>query len=109
MLDSETVIWYEQYEGLAADDSGGEIRTFRPGEDISGAIIWPGTSTETQVGGDLLIDSLTVMFLEWHPRVKAYDEMEARGQRYRVQGPPAFLHHPSVGFEVMTITLLRRQ
>jgi hypothetical protein len=106
LLDTETVILHPR-DGSTTDSSGSTIPAFGDDETLEEAIVWPNVSSETEIGGDVVTEGMSVLFLR-RVVIGALDEMTARGVRYRVDADPSQYHNPAVGEEVTQVQLLRR-
>ena len=84
MRGTETVKVYRQAKSDSLDDLG--TATSTPDHEEPNCLIWPRTSTE-EGKGEVVIDGLNV-FTPPGADVLASDIVEARGEKYDVEGKP---------------------
>lgn len=106
LLDTETVILHPR-DGSATDGVGSTIPDFGDDVTLEEAIVWPNVATESELGGDVLAQGYSVLFLR-NVTIGYLDEMTARGTRYRVDAQPGLYHNPGTGDEITQVQLLRR-
>lgn len=106
LMDTETVILHPR-AGSTTDGSGSTIPQYGADLPLEEAIVWQNVSSETELGGDVVAEGMSVLFLR-RVTIGDLDEMTARGTRYRIDGAPGLFHNPAVGDEVTQVQLLRR-